>query len=345
MNITDDLLRKYLDLFHQTYIETARKYIPQEKLNLLQRYSMIRGGTIGYVSTQFGAGYEYIKKESSGADIEVSSARIEDFFTKAPNYVRRLKPMFQIEGTNTTISSLTLQGTFPFRLTSPNSSVRFINVRFNINGWSRVVEFAEIYANRSVEFWSEKKAVERAKDEILQAIIDISLAEKQSLSLADYLSKFKKTIVLILGDYASSGRKRLNAIKEELIKLKYNPIFLDDIPDDPHYSLLQKVVAIGSVARFIVIDDSSKSGHIIEYKEAEDNQWVTIILRYKGSAGSYMTKGGSLRLNIMLEKTYTENNLGIVLKESVGWAEDKIKILQKGEEEIYPWRKDTEKYD
>src|SRR2546425_3371901 len=167
MNLRDNILRRYIELFHQTYIDTAEKYLPKEKLSSLLRYSLIKGGTVGYVSTQFGAGYEYVGADEQNIDVRVSSARIEDFFTGAPNRIRRLQPMLLLGGKNTTIGGLTLAGGFPFRLTSIDASVRLIDVQFKALDWTRIVTFAELYGNRTVDFWSENNAINRAKDEIL----------------------------------------------------------------------------------------------------------------------------------------------------------------------------------
>src|SRR5205814_3704879 len=112
--------------------------------------SLIKGSTIGYVSTRFGAGFEYVDAGVQNVEVRVSSARIEDFFTGAPNRIRKLTPMFSLGGANSGISSLTIDGAFPFRLTSVNSSIRLTDVQFKAFDWTRIVKFAELYGNRTV---------------------------------------------------------------------------------------------------------------------------------------------------------------------------------------------------
>ncbi len=339
MNLTGDILRKYIELFHQTYIDTAEKYLPKEILSSLLRYSLIKGRTIGYVSTQFGAGYEYVDADEQNIEVRVSSAQIEDFFTGAPNRVRKLKPAFLIGGKNTTIGMLTLAGAFPFRLASINASIRLIDIQFKALDWTRIVKFAELYGNRTVDFWSENNAISRAKDEILVALVDLNEAAKRSISLVEYLSRFKQKHVLILGDFSATGRQRLHSIKQILVDLGYVPILLDEVPDDLNYNLPQKATAVGSVARFIVIDDSSKAGHLVEFPHVQSNNWTTIVLRLDGSESTFMTKGASSYSKVILEKTYTLSSLDQILRESVEWAEQTIKELKRESQDIYPWRK------
>lgn len=340
MNVTEDLLRNYLEVFHKTYIDTAKQFLPKENLQFLSRYLFSSGGIIGYVSTNFGAGFEYIGESYSGISIQRSSARVEDLFTNAPASIRRLQPMLDISASDIKLIGLTLKGSFPFRLTSQEASVSFTDVTFTVGDWSRPVKHAELYGNRTIAFWSEVNAVSKAKDEILLALVYVKESEKRSISVSEYLKTFKEKMVLVLGDYGNDGIKRLEEIKKILIDLGYDPICLNEIPDDLHYDLQQKAVAVGSVSRFVVMDDSSKSGHLVELPHSQYNRWFLIILRLEGSNGSFMTRGASATSKIILEKSYSSANLPEVVNESVRWVEERIKEIGETMKGVYPWRKD-----
>jgi hypothetical protein len=115
------------------------------------------------------------------------------------------------------------------------------------------MERAEIFGNRTADFWSQENAISRAKDEILLALSDLAQAKSLCVELGDYISRFKEKTVLILGDYNQPGKGRLISIRQTLNALGYNPVLLDEIPDDLHYNLQQKAVAIGSVSRFVIM--------------------------------------------------------------------------------------------
>ena len=114
---------------------------------------------------------------------------------------------------------------------------------------------------------------------------------------------------------------------------------LDEIPEDLDYNLPQKANAVGSVVRFIVIDDSSKSGHLIEFELARQNQWVTIVLRLEGSEGTFMTHLASAYSKVITEAVYLPDNLSEVLGDKVSWAEGIITTLRRAGVKAYPWKK------
>jgi hypothetical protein len=345
MNVRSEMLYHYIQVFNEIFLSTGRQFLPEEILKSLLRYPLIQGGIIGYISTQFGVGIEYLGQQSSGIKIVNSSLRIEDFFLGAPSRVRKLRGTavkFQPADTCTlgicTLERVTTEEIFPFRIASENALIRLIDVRFTAQGWSRYVQYAEIYGNRRSEFWSKVMAVSRAKDEILIALVDLKQSKKKAISISEYMQEFKQKTVLILGDYRPEGRERLAAIGDAIANLGYSPVFLDDIPDDLHYDLQQKAIVVGSISRFIIIDDSSKSGHLVEFKLAQDNHWVTIMLRLEGSESSFMTHGVSFHSNVISEKTYSFGNLSEVIRDSLRWAEETIEELRIKLATVYPWR-------
>lgn len=337
MNVDENQLRQYLETFHRTYKDTAAAFIPAEKLSSLLRYNFLESSINGYVSTSFGAGFEYNSASRGTILTRHSSLRIEDLLLGTPASARKL-PAFIKTTASSCLERVSINDHPPLLLSGVNASARLIDVTIQIGTWIRHVELAEIFGDRSSAFWSEANAAVRAKDEILVALSDISQARHLSLDLSDYLSRFKEKTVLILGDYSQTRKSRLISIKQALEVLGYNGVLLDEIPDDLHYSLAQKAVAIGSVSRFIIFDDSSKSGHLIELAHAQNNDWVTIILREQGSDSSFMTLGANATSRVVREMSYTLDNLHDVLGNASNWAEQEIARLNSFYVGSYPWR-------
>lgn len=127
-------------------------------------------------------------------------------------------------------------------------------------------------------------------------------------------------------------------LKDALERLDYEPLLIKDIPDFPSYDLPQKVVAVGTISRFIVVDDSSKSGHLLEVELCNQNRWVTILLRADGKGGSWMTAGAAASSNVILEIPYSLNAIHLAVAEAAQWAESKLKILEQHNNTTYPWR-------
>lgn len=339
MHVTEEGLRQYIEAFNHTLSACAKKYLPPERLPDLFHLSLLPAKITGYVSTQFGLAIEYEPATETTIKIIRGSGRIEDLFVKAPPRVRSIGPMFRIPGSGCSFAKLTISGAFPFRLTTTEASVSFEDIGFEVGPWKRVIHFAEVFGTRDAESWSVGKAESRAKDEVLAATLQLNRASQRKMSVSEYMEEFKSKTVLVLGDYDNDGTIRLESLSKTLAALGYEPILVKDIPDHPHHDVPQKVVAIGAISRFVVVDDSSKSGHLLEVQLCKQNSWVTVLLRAGGVGGSWMTAGASHASNVILETSYDPLSPEKAVKKATAWAESKLKELERKFESTYPWRK------
>lgn len=337
-NIRDDDLRNYLKSFHETLQSTADQYLQPEYHKRLLHLSCLPATIKGYVSTQFGIAIEYIPSGSTLIEIITGSQRAEDLLFNAPKRIRNIGPQFNIGGAMCSFTNLHLEGAFPFRLTKETASISLFDMSFEVGPWKHTVHYAQIFGCRKADNWTVARAVARAKDEVLAALVEIQQADRSGVSLDQYIATHKARTVLVLGDYSAEGLVRLDAIIIELKSLGYEPIMIKDIPDHPHQDVSQKVVAIGAIARFVVVDDSSKSGHLMEFPICKQNNWVTILMRLDGIGGSWMTAGASNFSNVILELQYDRKGIRDALMEGTKWAEEKISTLEQKLSSVYPWR-------
>jgi hypothetical protein len=346
-NVTDEQMRLYLDTFKRTFRDTAEKFLAAENRAQLARYPLLDGNVVGYVSTQFGAGIEYEGGSAGQLVITRHSSPVDDMFLKAPAFVRKAGVVgFALENSsNVTLTRIRVLNARPFRFKGEISSLRIIDSDFSFGSWNRKVVLAELYGNRRSDFWSEAWAVRRATDEILVALSDVSAAAKHGLSLNESLRRFKERTVLVLGDYAAEGMARIDAICQELTKERYAPILAKDVSDLPGQDLQQKVVALGSVSRFVVVDDSTKAGQMVELVKAQENRFITIVLRKQGLQGSYMTRAASATSTVIFEAEYTDDALGQILGKALVWAEERIIALDRIYSREYPWLRPEEQTD
>jgi hypothetical protein len=198
-----------------------------------------------------------------------------------------------------------------------------------------------MYGDRSEDQWTRDKAIIHAKDELIAALVDVNRARARGISIEDYVDHFKERTVLLLGDYDPEGTTRLQTLKAALTGKGYEVILVRDIPDHPHQDIPQKIEVIGSVVRFVVIDDSSRSGHLMEVQICKQNNWVTVLLRSGGKGGSWMTAGASHTSKVILEKAYDPSDPEPAITESVDWVEAKLIELKRAFEKTYPWRNNT----
>jgi hypothetical protein len=202
----------------------------------------------------------------------------------------------------------------------------------------RHVEYAEIFGNRTAAFWSGEQAIARAKDEVLAAMAQAKRAAARQLPLPEYIAKFKERTVLVLGDYDERGLERLHRIAGLLSERGYDPILIKDLPDQPVQDLAQKVATFGFLSRFVFVDDSTKSGHLMEIQLCKSHGWITVLLRQDGIGASWMTAGASVASNVILEQAYDSKSPDSAIAASVEWAEGKVAELERRFNATYPWR-------
>ena len=338
MNVTDKDLLTYIETFHRTLESVAQDYLPQNQRSKLLHSALLPAKIKGYISTQFGVAIEYERASETTIQIIKGSARVEDLLLQAPTRYRDAAPLISTAAVNAVLNNVSFSGSFPFRLTSVSASISIGDSIFRIDSWFRIIQFAEIHGNRDLENWSEGKAESRAKDEVLAAMLQLRRAQERKISISEYVHEFKNKSVLVLGDYEADGIGRLLAISKVLTEHGYEPILVKDIPDHPHHDITQKVVAIGAICRFVLVDDSSKSGHLLEVQLCKQNSWVTVLLRAGGVGGSWMTAGASHASNVIFELPYDPSSPQQAINIAVKWAEEKLHEIQRKFESTYPWR-------
>lgn len=340
-NVRNEQLREYLETFHRIYREKLAAVIPETYRRELLRVRHLEGtGIIGYVSTMFGAGYEYRPGNPGKIDVLSRSARIEEILFGCPRgliqddvniFIRLRAPRFQM-------ISCKVAGRLPLRLDTPNASATLENLDVDFRGRSTHIGFAEIFAERSADFWSKERAVERAMDEVLQAAVYVGGVERFKTSLDDFLERFKNRHVLLLGDFSEEGLRRIEAIKRVVERKGYYAFTLKDVKEFPEYDLRQKLTAVAPVCRFVVVDDSSRAGQSAEIPIIDFLRVVAVVLRLQGSDSTFVNRPLEATSRVIKEVEYGGGNLEQILDESIIWAECQIGELSQQYARAYPWR-------
>jgi len=312
--------------------------MPQGTSGDLLHLSLLPAKIIGYVSTQSGVAIEYIKHDITSILTIKGSKRVEEILTSFSLKKCRCVGMY-LDNSKATLSNSGFSNMFPFLVNGRNSSLVVSDSIFSYFGYTKSIQYSEIYGDRDYSHWTVEKAESRAKDEVMAALAQIARANQTNMTIEKYISTYKDRTILLLGDYSEDGMSRLTKIFDYLKLHGYEVMLLKDIPDHPHHDLRQKVTAVASIARFIVIDDSSKSGHLIEVDICRQNFWITILARKYGHSGSYMTAGSSCASNVIKEIDYDLENINEAFSRAIEWAESKLIDVSRDFTRTYPWRK------
>ena len=342
-NITSDDFRAYLETFHRVYSDKLGAYVPEEyRRDLLRVRHLQDSKVVGYVSTTYGVGYEYRPGTTGMIEASFGSRRVDEFFYGHPRgLIENGGNIFiRLTGRDFKMVSCTVEDRIPLRLEGPEASVTLENLQWTFRGQSRRISYAEFFANRASDYWSVEKAVERAMDEVLQASVYAGGVERFKTSVSDYLERFKKGHVLLLGDFGPEGIERIQRITELLGALGYYGFTLQDVREVPEYDLRQKLTAVAPVCRFVVVDDSSRAGQVAELPIIEMLRVTTIVMRLRGSQSTFVTRGLSVTSKTILETEYDFTDIEKVLNEAIQWAESTIEELRDRYSRNYPWRSD-----
>jgi hypothetical protein len=345
--ITEDQMHNYLRSFHDHFLELVERYVPADLTGYLLPYATRASGLVGYISTTYGAGFEYVE-DPEGIQVEVGSARIEDLLFRAPRRLRDIDyHAFTIDVQDVEIigsGPLGPEGALiirnysgrPVILHGPDSSVTIVNAYFSMEDWHRYIRYSQMFSNRSAEAWSVERARERVTDELMKALVDLAQMRNRGLSLPDLLSEGLARYVLLLGSFEPEGRDRLKAIARHLLPV-YAPLRLDEIETPPEYSLRRKVRFAISLSRFIVVEDSKPAGQVFELAVVAGAEVPTVILRREGEQSTFMTLGLGVYSKVIREFVYSPETLPEVLAEAIEWVEGEILRVERTFREAYPW--------
>lgn len=336
----------YFAGLHRAYKGIIDDHVPPDEQRFLAgRFPRLNRPVVCYLSSAHGSGYEYVSGEEHSVDLIMSHLRIEDLLLGHPSDVRRwgalgagaIRP-----GADCHIENIHFLDSYPIRLDLRRSSVRIVNCYFEALGWwERTVDYAEMFGDNRASVWTVDKAREKgrteAREEALKLLAALRRAEENDISLASYWERFNKKVVLLLGDYGKTGMRRLDLIKDSVKKAGYDPLLLKDCPDVAgHFTLERKLLSIAPIVRFIIVDGSSKSGHNFEMPIIRNMQRPFVVLRLKGSRGSYMTRGMGELSRVIREWDYTQDGLEGRVREAATWAEEVVEGL-KSISDSYPW--------
>lgn len=230
---------------------------------------------------------------------------------------------------------------YPLRIATEQADVTIDDLNFECEEfrWRRHVDYAHIYGDRSADLWTLGAAESRAKDEVLAALYLINSAKKTKQDLHTFVSAHREKYILVLGAFNPEGRLRLAIIRSSLARLGYEALIVDEFPEFEHLDLSQKVTVFGCLARFVIVDDTTPSGHILEISICQQNRWVTVVLRPNGKASSSMNLGLSDTSTVISELPYEPSNIPEAVSEAVLWAEARLTTRKDALDSLYPFRR------
>lgn len=338
MLVTLQKLEDYIREFHKTMSARAQAHIPVDAQHKLLHLALLPSEIVGYISESFGVLLEYREAKQTSIRVDRGMVHAEAYLF---GFVQPVSARVTgVELKNVVRCSFTKVGfknVYPVRLISGIGKVTFEDVNFEWSAFKKHIRYAEIFGNREADFWSVENAQLRATEQVLAALDELHRAGQKQMALHDYLREYRDSRVLLLGCYDAAGLERLNAIAGVVRSCGYEPTLISEQPDTFAQSLAQKVALYGNMARFVLVDDSGPSGHLVEVGICEFNKWVTVLLRDGGHGSTTMTAGLSAHSRVLDERAYDPANPEVGVRAAIAWAEETRAAVGEKFRRVYPW--------
>ncbi len=347
-NISESAFGDYLQVFHDTLIESAGRFLPARLRGNLHHMARLPCRVRGTVSTQFGVSIDYdpfapgAALPNSTYSVTSTSQRIEEAIFRqygaTLSFLER-RPL-AIGGRYWMAGIHFLQ---PVTLDKDSALIldrcAFSEKEAAPHGWFMETALLELYSVNDSTHWTSELAIARSKDEVLSALYELERSRALGVSLADYYSRHRPKSVLCLGSYSKSGLHELHKVSDSLAALGYEPVLLSDIPNREAQTLDQKVVMAGSLSSFVVLVDSEKAGQLNELELCKINGWITVVMQPGGVPSSGMSAAPGVLSTVIREQPYSVDRVTPSLREAMAWAETTRRQIGSKLIDAYPWLK------
>jgi len=182
--------------------------------------------------------------------------------------------------------------------------------------------------------WCLTLPVSTAADEL---IASVRAADELVWKRANFILDNSDS-VLVLGKDTDDSLLLLKDIQAELETLGYFVYIIKEQPDKLGESVIQKVLRYALSSKFVVVENSEPSGHLYEMPHvAKMAECIVVVLQQTGRGATWMFEDVYAKVANCKKFTYDRNELAVVVRQSVDWAEDFYKAFSTYQQTVLPW--------
>lgn len=173
-----------------------------------------------------------------------------------------------------------------------------------------------------------------------ECLVRTAYAAKQTTgNIVQTLMKSHQEVVTVFGRDNGKWLKRLRRIQKHVQSMGLRAVLIRDISDQRQQTLEEKAMFWALSSRFVILEDSVPTGHLIELKDLQVNRVTTVVLREKGCGSTYMSAALDVDFRFMHELTYTPGTLHRTVEKAVKWAKKFVESKSRRlDHEYRSWR-------
>lgn len=146
--------------------------------------------------------------------------------------------------------------------------------------------------------------------------------------------------VLVLGKDTGEDLETLQRIKVALEERGFHVYIIKEEPDRVGETVLQKVLRYALASRFVLIENTSPSGHLYEIPHvAKMAECTAALLQQRGSGATWMFEDGYFRHQHWRKFEYDADSLEAAVGEAAEWAQNFNRRFGEHQKLVLPWMK------
>lgn len=155
-----------------------------------------------------------------------------------------------------------------------------------------------------------------------------------------FLKIAKKKLVLLLGADSGSSLKHLQQVKSLIESHGYQCQLIKELPEHTEMGLIGKVLFAALSARFVIIENTTASGHLYELPFVRMAECVVAMIQEEGKGASWMIEDMIPKHDLIEQFKYSADTLGIAVKDAIVWAEGRVAANVKANKGAWAWASD-----
>src|SRR5699024_4221587 len=112
--------------------------------------------------------------------------------------------------------------------------------------------------------------------------------------------------VLVLGKDTDGYMKNLETIAENLKNARIKPIIIKKEEDFIEEKITQKVLRFALQSKYVIIENTESSGHLIEFEKLKMTEKIIAILQKKGQGATWLTEDSFIGRTDIKKFTYSD---------------------------------------
>ena len=139
--------------------------------------------------------------------------------------------------------------------------------------------------------------------------------------LVEIINTLKSNTVVILGaDSQLEKKSLLEEIAKKSREFGYSPIIVKNLKEIDGESFTKKAIMYSLIAKFVIIENSYPSGHILEFNKVLDLGCIVGVLQKKGTGSTWLLEENFLKYPFHLKRFIYDNDLDVQTSKTYKWC-------------------------